>query len=84
MITTRFVIESMLKPKKHLWIDVFRVKETSKAILVIFDGRKIWLPKSWISRIRRKICHYVIAGPTETGEAISIKILDYHWAKKLV
>lgn len=82
MITTRCIIEFVLKPKKHLWVDVFWVRETPKAILIIFDGRKIWLPKAWISRIRSKTCHRVIASPPKAGEAISIKISEYHWAKK--
>jgi hypothetical protein len=78
----RSVIEFILEPKKYLWIDVFWVWETSRAILIIFDGCKIWLPKSWICRIKYKKCHRVIANPTELGEAVCIKISEYSWARK--
>jgi len=63
----------MLEPKKHLWIDVFWVHETPKAILIIFDGRKAWVPKAWIMRIKRT-----------DDKIIKIKIADYNWAKKFV
>ena len=71
MIRTWSLIRHMLEPKKHLWIDVFWVQETPKAILIIFDGRKAWIPKAWIACIKRNY-----------DGAIKIKISDYHWAKK--
>ena len=71
MIRIRALVRNMLEPKKHLWIDVFWVRETPKAILIIFDGRKAWIPKAWIVRLKRH------------GDGfIKIKISDYHWAKK--
>lgn len=73
MIRPWFLIRQMLEPKKHLWIDVFWVQETPKAILILFDGRKVWIPKAWIVRIK------------QNGErSVKIKISDYHWAKKFV
>jgi len=84
-----------LNPKTYLWVDVIFVRETPKAILIIFDGRKAWIPKSWIYRIKRNKGRHVIASPTKRGEArlpdidsravgqaIFIKISDYNWSKK--
>jgi hypothetical protein len=48
----------------------------------MFDGRKEWMPKAWILRIKRNrknSSHYESA---VADEAISIKISEYHWAKK--
>jgi len=67
-------------PQDYLWIEAILIKETKKAILIEFDGRKIWLPKAWILRIKRNnLRHY----EPRRGEAISIKIKisQYHWAK---
>ena len=74
----RFVLE----PRTYLYVDVDLVRETPEAILIIFDGRKAWIPKAWICRSKRKKGHRVIASPAKRGEAISIKISEYHWAKK--
>ena len=82
MIRPWALIRYMLEPKKHLWMDVFWVRETPKAILIIFDGRGVWIPNIWLCRIKRNKSHYVIASPPKAGEAISIKISEYHWAKK--
>jgi len=71
MIRPWYLIRHTLEPKKHLWIDVFWVRETPKAVLVIFDGQEAWIPKAWIVRIMRN------------GDgSIKIKISDYNWAKK--
>lgn len=82
MIRPGALIRYMLQSKKHLWIDVFWIRETPKAILIIFDGREAWIPKAWIQRIKHKKDHGVIVSPTELGEAISIKISEYQWVKK--
>ena len=51
------------------------IKETQKAILIEFDGKKIWLPKAWIVKINRKRhCE------EQSDETIPIKISEYHWA----
>ena len=84
MISMRRLIRAMLEPATYIWVDVIRVRETSKAILIISDGRETWIPKVWICRIKRNKGHYVIASPPKAGEAISIKISEYHWAKKFI
>ena len=56
----------------YFWIDVRLIKETQKAILVEFDGRKNWFPKAWIVRIKRG----------KDDNTIKIKISLYHWVKK--
>ncbi len=56
----------------YIWVDVLLVKETPKAILVEFDGRKNWLPKAWILRMKKD----------KNNNAIKIKISQCHWAKK--
>lgn len=73
MIRMWSLVRFVLKPRTCLWVDVDLVRETPKAILIIFDGRKAWIPKVWIVRVKRN-----------TGASIKIKISDYHWAKKFV
>jgi hypothetical protein len=59
----------------YIWVDVLLVHETCKAILIAFDGKKAWLPKAWILRIKKyRNC--------KTSKAASIKISLYHWSKK--
>ena len=48
------------------------LKETPKAILIMFDDKEAWLPKAWIVRIK----------PYKHSKAIKIKISEYHWSKK--
>lgn len=71
IFTTRSIMVFILEPKKHLWIDVFWVVETAKAILIVFDDQQIWIPKVWIARIKRS-----------GGRSVKIKISGYHWARK--
>ena len=71
MIRIRTLIEAILEPKRYIWMDVILVCETPKAILIIFDGQKAWIPKAWIARIKGS-----------RDRSIKIKISDYHWAKK--
>ena len=82
MIRIRSLIRFMLETRTYLWVDVVFVRETPKAILVVFDDREAWIPKAWLCRIKRNKGRRVIASPAKRGEAISIKISDYHWAKK--
>jgi len=81
MIRMRRLIKFVLEPRTYLWVDVVFVRETPKAILIIFDGHKTWIPKAWLCRIKCNKDYYVIASPPKAGEAISIKISEYHWAK---
>ena len=66
-------LKTLLNPKTYLWIDVLLIKETKRAILIEFDDRKIWLPKTWIVRMTRN----------RHSNAIFIKISEHHWAVKL-
>ena len=70
MFSPRTLLNFAIGFHAYIWVDVFLLKETSKAILIIFDNRKIWLPKAWIVKIKRR------------RKAISIKISEYHWVKK--
>ena len=65
-------LKNLLYPKTYFWIDAFLLKETQKAILIEFDGKKAWLPKAWIVKIKRIKDSYVIR----------IKISEYNWANK--
>ena len=49
-----FSIRNVTYPEeKYIWAQVRIIHETDKAILV-YNGRKIWIPKSRINRIRLK------------------------------
>lgn len=54
----------------YIWQDVILIKETSKTILIDFDGRDAWLPKAWILAIKKEV------------KATKIKISLYHWAQE--
>ena len=82
MVRIRSLIRFVLERRTYLWVDVIFVRETPKAILIIFDGRKAWIPKAWLARLKRNKDRRVIASPTKRGEAISIKISDYEWSNK--
>jgi len=73
MSIPKALIKTLLNPKTYIWVDAFLLKETQKAILIIFDSRKIWLPKAWIVRIK----HNLYLG------TVKIKISQYHWEKNL-
>jgi len=40
----------------YIWVDVLLIRETKKAILIEFDGQKVWLPKAWILRVKFRHC----------------------------
>jgi len=69
MISVRNLIKFVLESRTYLWIDVVLVKETPRAILIIFDGRKAWIPKAWLRRIKRNKGHNIINSPLKAGEA---------------
>ena len=77
MISSRWLLNLAVGFHTYIWVDVFLIKETPRAILIMFDNRKIWIPKAWIVKINRK-CHC----EARSAKAISIKISEYHWAKK--
>lgn len=96
MISMRNLIKFVLEDRSYLWIDVVLIKEAPKAILIMFDGRKTWIPKAWLCRIKRNKGHHVIASPSRASEAhllaidslavgqtISIQLSEYHWVTKI-
>ncbi|MCG2711445.1 MAG: hypothetical protein L6416_03865 [Candidatus Omnitrophica bacterium] len=68
----RGLLRGILYPKNYIWIDVFLIHETRRAILIKFDGKKAWFPKAWILKIR----------PSKDSKAVKIKISESHWAMK--
>jgi len=82
MIRISSLMRHVLYSRIYIWVDVVYIIETQKAVLIAFDGQKAWIPKTWLCRIKRKNGHCVIASPPKAGEVISVKISDYHWAKK--
>jgi len=46
-----FGIYNLINPERYIWLQVRILHETDKAIL-IYNGMKIWIPKSRIYRIR--------------------------------
>ncbi len=96
MISMRHLIRSILEPKRYLWIDAILVKKTPKAILIVFDGHKTWIPKAWLRRIKHTKGNRVIAslpglGKTRfldfyslaDGHKISIQLSEYHWVRNI-
>ena len=76
MSLPKIIMIDLLNPKTYLWINAILIKETPKAILIEFGGRKTWLPKTWIVKIKpNRHC--------ERSEAISIKISEHYWVGKL-
>jgi len=59
--------------RSYFWVEVELVKKTRKAVLVKFDGRRMWMPKVWILRMKRI-----------GGGVARIKVSEYDWAKKFV
>ena len=41
MISSRWLLNLAVGFHNYIWVDVFLIKETPKAILIMFDGRKI-------------------------------------------
>jgi len=72
MISSRWLLNLAVGFHTYIWVDVLLIKETPKAILVMFDGRKEWIPKAWIARIKLN----------KNSGGVRIKISEYHWAKK--
>lgn len=66
------LLKTILYPKTYIWIDVLLIRETSKAILIKFDGRKEWLLKTWILRVKRN----------KNNNSVKIKISEYCWIRK--
>jgi len=73
----------------YIWQDVILVRKNPKAILILFDGQKAWIPKAWLRRIKRNKGPYVIKAyllaidSLSVGQIISIQLSEYHWVKKI-
>jgi len=65
------MIRAILNEESYIWIDVLFIRETEKAILIMFDGSKVWIPKAWIVDAKKA-----------NKETMKIKISEYHWALK--
>jgi len=73
MFSMKRLIYFAANPQNYIWIDAVLLKETRKAVFISFDNKQIWLSKVWILRIKR----------TKITCGISIKISEYHLAKKV-
>jgi hypothetical protein len=47
-----FGIYNLINPERYIWAQIRILHETDKAILIIYNGIKIWIPKSRIFGIR--------------------------------
>lgn len=72
MFNLRYLLNPPFGFHTYIWMDVILIRETQKAILVMFDDRKNWLPKAWILRMKKD----------KNSDTVKIKIFQYHWAKK--
>jgi len=57
---------------EYVWVEVELIRETKKAILVMFESRKAWFPKAWILCLKRD----------EATKTAKIKISYTLWVKK--
>lgn len=72
MFSIRSLLNFAVSFHTYIWVDGYSLKETQKAILIMFDNRKIWIPKAWIAGIKRD----------KDSSVVRIKISEYYWAKK--
>ena len=72
MIPLWRMIRSIYHEESYIWVDAILIKETQKAILIMFDNKKEWLPKAWILEFKQ----------IRSSTKIKIKISQYRWAKK--
>lgn len=90
MIRIRALIRRILLPTRYLSISVILVRETPRAILIVFDGQKAWIPKSWLRRIKHNKGLYIIGSDLlaidslAVGQKISIQLSEYHWVTKII
>ena len=72
MFNLKYWLSLVANPQGYVWITAIPIKETSKALLIEFDGRQIWVPKAWILHTKRN----------QRNHTINIKISQYHWGKR--
>lgn len=68
----RYLLNPPIGLYDYIWMDVSPIKETKKAILVMFGNRQEWFPKAWIWGIKQN----------KAKTTVKIKISRYHWTKK--
>jgi hypothetical protein len=92
MFNLKYWLNLTINPQTYIWIEALLIKETPKAILIEFDGKEIWLPRVWIKTIERRPTKRPKRVPSESegqsprerpSQPISLKISQYHWAKKM-
>ncbi len=71
VFTLKRLLGFLFNPDTYIWADVLLIKETQKAVLIEFDGRRSWLPKAWVLAVKQV-----------TGRQVKIKISEYDWARK--
>ncbi|MFC1699999.1 hypothetical protein ACFL1I_08630 [Candidatus Omnitrophota bacterium] len=72
MLNLKCWLNLATNPQDFIWVEAILIKEMPKAILVKFDGKQIWFPKTWIVRIRR----------SKANSNLKIKISLAYWAGK--
>ena len=73
MLNLPRLIRYLANPPSYIWVTVHIIKETPKAVLILFDNRQAWIPKVWILQIK----------PSKRASA-KIRIAEYLWAKKFL
>jgi len=68
-----WLLKKALCPERYIWMEVTLIHETPKAILVMFDNRKAWIPNAWIIKHKQ----------TRAG-FMKIKISESRWAIKFL
>ena len=72
MFNPKRLIDFASNPQEHIWITATLIKESPKAIKILFDGKEIWLPKAWILHIKRN----------RHSRSVSINITLSYWKKR--
>lgn len=71
MFNLKFWLNFATNPQAYIWIEARLIKETPKAIKILFDNKEIWIPKSRIAKIKRN----------KGNNVVKIRISQYVWAK---
>ena len=64
-----FGIYNLINPERYIWSPVRILHETDKAIL-IYNGMKIWIPKSQIHGIRLKNSNFEVLVKESTANCL--------------
>ena len=94
MIPIWKMIRSIYHLTTYIWVTVTIITETPKAVLINHNNRTVWLPKAWIVSTKpghlplrvRKAADLSAEAKHDKylakAETISIKITEYHWARR--